>query len=390
MTTYRAILQILKKNKGSLLLGIIIMVVITIFYAGQLTQDAEELTGAKIAVLSEDDSAIEKSFVDYLGKQHTIVKMKDTSQKSLDDALYFDEVEYILEIPKDFSAKLSKGEAVKLASKTRPATFSQSLVDTTINNYLNTYLTYQKQLPNLSQKELLQKTKTTLSKDGKVHFDSSYHKKKQQKVTGQTYNLLAYGMFLAIFSGYAAVNLAFNREEIQRRNSCSPVSRRKLSRKISTGNLAYAVFCWIIFLAFVLFITKGSFDQVMGYFVLNTVAFFAAIVSFSILITSILQNEDAISGINNIFIMGSCFVGGVFVPSEFLPNAVNKIAAFTPTYWFAQNNELIGKTVDFNQSFTDKFLFNSGVLLAFAAAFWVIHLITMRERGTWSLKKAKA
>ncbi|MDT2600434.1 ABC transporter permease [Enterococcus hulanensis] len=390
MTTYRAILQILKKNKGSLLLGIIIMVVITMFYAGQLTQDAEELTGAKIAVLSEDDSAIEKSFVDYLGKQHTIVKMKDTSQKSLDDALYFDEVEYILEIPKDFSAKLSKGEAVKLASKTRPATFSQSLVDTTINNYLNTYLTYQKQLPELTQKELLKKTKTTLSKDGKVHFDSSYHKKKQQKVTGQTYNLLAYGMFLAIFSGYAAVNLAFNREEIQRRNSCSPVSRRKLSRKISTGNLAYAVFCWIIFLAFVLFITKGSFDQVLGYFVLNTVAFFAAIVSFSILITSILQNEDAISGINNIFIMGSCFVGGVFVPNEFLPNAVNKIAAFTPTYWFAQNNELIGKTVDFNQSFTDKFLFNSGVLLAFAAAFWVIHLITMRERGTWSLKKAKA
>lgn len=390
MTTYRAILQILKKNKGSLLLGIIIMVVITMFYAGQLTQDAEELTGAKIAVLSEDDSAIEKSFVDYLGKQHTIVKMKDTSQKSLDDALYFDEVEYILEIPKDFSAKLSKGEAVKLASKTRPATFSQSLVDTTINNYLNTYLTYQKQLPELTQNELLQKTKTTLSKDGKVHFDSSYHKKKQQKVTGQTYNLLAYGMFLAIFSGYAAVNLAFNREEIQRRNSCSPVSRRKLSRKISTGNLAYAVFCWIIFLAFVLFITKGSFDQVLGYFVLNTLAFFAAIVSFSILITSILQNEDAISGINNIFIMGSCFVGGVFVPNEFLPNAVNKIAAFTPTYWFAQNNELIGKTVDFNQSFTDKFLFNSGVLLAFAAAFWVIHLITMRERGTWSLKKAKA
>ncbi|MGG5371559.1 ABC transporter permease [Enterococcus sp. AZ196] len=389
MTTYRAILQILKKNKGSLLLGVIIMAVITLFYAGQLTQEAEELTGAKIAILSEDDSVIEKGFVDYLGKQHTIVKLKDTSQKSLDDALYFDEVEYILAIPKNFSEKLTKGESVKLESKTRPATFSQSLVDTTVNNYLNTYLTYQKQMPELTQKELLKKTKTTLSKAGKVHFDSSYHKKKKQNVTGQIYNLLAYGMFLSIFSGYAAVNLAFNREEIRRRNSCSPISRRKLSRKISIGNLAYAVFCWILFLAFVLFITKGSFNQVMGYFVLNTVSFFAAIVSFSILITSILQNEDAISGINNIFIMGSCFVGGVFVPSEFLPDAVNKLAAFTPTYWFAQNNELIGKTVDFNQSFMDKFMFNSGVLLAFAAAFWVIHLITMRERGSWVLKKAQ-
>lgn len=128
----------------------------------------------------------------------------------------------------------------------------------------------------------------------------------------------------------------------------------------------------------------------MGYFLLNTVSFFVAIVSFSILITSILQKEDAISGINNIFIMGSCFVGGVFVPSEFLPDAVNKIAAFTPTYWFVQNNELIGKTVSFDQAFLDKFLFQSGVLLAFAAVFWVIHLITMREKGTWSLKKVQA
>ncbi|MDU6524681.1 MAG: ABC transporter permease, partial [Enterococcus sp.] len=160
MTTYKAILQILKKNKGSLLLGVIIMAIITLFYAGQLTRDAEELTGAKIAILSKDDSSLEKDFVAYLAKQHTIVNLQDTSQKSLDDALYFDEVQYILEIPKDFSAKLSKGETVTLASKTRPATFSQSLVDTTVNNYLNTYLTYQKQLPSLSQKELLEKTKT--------------------------------------------------------------------------------------------------------------------------------------------------------------------------------------------------------------------------------------
>lgn len=390
MTTYKAILEILKKKKGSLLLGVIIMGVITFFYAGQLTQDAEELTGAKIAILSKDDSAIEKEFVDYLGKQHTIVKLKDTSQKRLDDALYFGEVEYILEIPKDFSEKLAKGEQVKLASKTRPATFSKSLVDTTVNSYLNTYLTYQKQMPQESQTALLKKTKSTLSKDGEVHFDTTYHKKKKQNVTGQIYNLLAYGMFMSIFSGYAAVNLAFNREEIRRRNSCSPISRRKLSRKISIGNLIYSVFCLVLFLAFVVFITQGSLDQITGYFALNTVAFFIAVISFSVMITSVMQNEDAITGINNIFIMGSCFVGGVFVPSQFLPDIVNKVAAFTPTYWFAQNNELIGKTMNFNQHFLNKFLFNSGVLLAFAAAFWVIHMITMREKGAWSLKKAHA
>lgn len=390
MTTYKAILQILKKNKGSLLLGVIIMAIITLFYAGQLTRDAEELTKVKLAILSEDDSNLEKNFVTYLAKQHTLVDLQGTSKKSLDDALYFDEVQYILEIPKDFSAKLSKGETVSLASKTRPATFSQSLVDTTVNNYLNTYLTYQKQLPSLSQQELLEKTMTTLNKDGEVQFDSTYHKKKKQNVTGQIYNLLAYGMFMSIFSGYAAVNLAFNRKEIRERNSCSPISRRKLARKISLGNLSYAIVCWLIFLVFVQFVTRGGFDHVHGYFVLNTVAFFIAIISFSIMITSVLQNEDAIAGINNIFIMGSCFIAGVFVPSQFLPDVVNKIAAFTPTYWFVQNNDLIGQTVAFNQTFLTKFLFQSGVLLAFAAAFWVIHLITMREKRTWSSRNVQA
>lgn len=390
MTTYKAILQILKKNKGSLLLGVIIMAIITLFYAGQLTRDAEELTKVKLAILSEDDSNLEKNFVTYLAKQHTLVDLQGTSKKSLDDALYFDEVQYILEIPKDFSAKLSKGETVSLASKTRPATFSQSLVDTTVNNYLNTYLTYQKQLPSLSQQELLEKTMTTLNKDGEVQFDSTYHKKKKQNVTGQIYNLLAYGMFMSIFSGYAAVNLAFNRKEIRERNSCSPISRRKLARKISLGNLSYAIVCWLIFLVFVQFVTRGGFDHVHGYFVLNTVAFFIAIISFSIMITSILQNEDAIAGINNIFIMGSCFIAGVFVPSQFLPDVVNKIAAFTPTYWFVQKNDLIGQTVAFNQTFLTKFLFQSGVLLAFAAAFWVIHLITMREKRTWSSRNVQA
>lgn len=389
MTVYKTILQLLRKNLGSLSLGVIIMVVITVFFAGQVKQDSEELTGAKIAILSKDDGAIENGLVDYLGKQHEIVKLKDTSQKGLDDALYFGKVEYILEVPKDFSQKLAAGEKIKLGSKTRPGTFSKSLVDTTVNSYINTYLTYQQQIPGQSQKDLLKKTESTLSKGGKVHFDSTYSKKRTQSVSGQIYNLLAYGMFFSIFAGYAAVNLAFNREEIRLRNSCSPISRRSLSRKISIGNLAYAITCWILFSAFVFFVTKGSFNQVTGYFMLNTLAFLLAIISFSIMVTSIMQNEDAISGIENVFIMGSCFIGGIFVPSEFLPDIVTKIAAFTPTYWFAQNNALIGQTVAFNQTFLDKFFFQSGVLIAFAAAFWVIHLITMREKGSWSLKKVQ-
>lgn len=389
MTTYNAILQILKRNTGTLLLGIIIMGIITIFYAGQLKAEPEELGGAKIAIFDQDDSAISHALVEQLSTQHERVTLEDTTQKGIDDALYFDKAEYILTIPKGFGADLAAGNKATVDSQTKPGTFSKSLVNTTINHFLNTYQTFQEQMPFVNQTEILAMTKDTLSKEGTVHFDNTYHQKRRQTVKASIYNLLAYGLFMTVFSGYSVINLAFNRKEIKDRNSCSPVSRRKLSRRISMGSLVYSFACLLIFAVFVFFATESGFNQLTGYFLLNTLVFFSVMIAFSILVTSLIKSSEAISGINNVFIMGTCFISGVFVPSDILPEAVNKIAAFTPTYWFVQNNELLGKTVEFNQAFKEQFLHQSLILLAFTAVFLAVHLITMKEKGGLSLFSKK-
>ncbi|GCF92884.1 hypothetical protein NRIC_07750 [Enterococcus florum] len=381
MTVYNAILQILKRNKGTLLLGLIIMTIITFFYSGALKDSTNELEGAKVAVFDQDDTAISQGLIKQLKGQHELVNLEDSSQKGLDDALYFNQVDYILTIPKDFAKTLEQGELAKVETQTKPGTFTKMLVNTTINHYLNTYLTYQKEMPHLSSAELLNQTAETVEEKGTVHFDQTYHQKRKQIAKGRIFDLLAYGLFMTVFSGYAVINLAFNREHIRKRNSCAPVSRRKLSRYLSIGSLVYSFFCLIIFTVFLLVITKSGFDQLTGYFLLNILAFFCVMVAFSIAATSLVKSEEAISGINNVFIMGSCFVGGIFVPAELMPDIVNKIASFTPTYWFAQNNALIGKTVEFNQSFKDQFLQQTLILLSFAAVFIVLHLITMKEKG---------
>lgn len=380
MTIFKTILQILKKNKGNLIVGVIVTMFITMFYALDLASNNEELSGAKISIVSKDHSKVEKELIDYLSKHHTIVKLKDNSERTMDDALYFEKIDYILEIPQNFSEKLNEGKVVKLKSKTRPATFSKSLVDSTVNNFLNTYLTYQKQMPELNESTILKQTRKTIEKKGKIQFDNTYHKKRERSLIGKIYNLLAYGLFISIFGGYAAVNLSFNKDEIYRRNKCSPFSRRKLSNYIFLGNLIYAIFCWVLFVGFVVGITKGGINQFTGFFVLNALLFFVTILTFSILVTSLIQSEDAISGINSIFIMGSCFIGGIFVPDEYLPAVVSKVATFTPTYWFAQNNELIGKTIVFDKTFFNEFIKQTGIMLSFACIFWIIHLVSMREK----------
>lgn len=387
MTIYKTVMKIVRTNRGNLIIGIVITLVITFFYAQSTTSINSSLEGTNIAIISEDDAAISQELTSYLGEQQTIVSLDDTSQKGIDDALYFNQVSYILFIPADFSEKLFAGELPQLDIQARPDAFSKSLVTQQINHFLNTFLRYHSLLQDETQ--ALAATKETLAVSGEVIVDKGFSERANQAVKGMMFNVLAYGLFMSIFSGYAVVNLAFNQEQIKKRNRYSPVSKRKINRSISFSLFGYSSFLTLLFLLFLIVYTQSGWTSATGYFVLNVLMFFLPILTFSSCATTLVTNSEAISGISNVFILGSCFLGGVFMPAEFLPEIVTKIAAFTPTYWFVQNNTLIGSTMNFDASFQQEFGFNCLILLAFAAAFLVVQLILGKERG-WLVNQRNA
>lgn len=167
-----------------------------------------------------------------------MITLDDTSQKTLDDALYFGQTDYILTIPESFTRALTAGKKPQLTIQNKPGTYTKTLVNTTINQFLDTFLLYQKAQPHLSQQEVLQQTTQTLRQQATVKLDHTYTQKVNQSITGRFINLLAYGLFSTIFSAYGLVNLAFNRPEIKMRNSCSLVSRRRFSRKIAIATIS--------------------------------------------------------------------------------------------------------------------------------------------------------
>ena len=206
-----------------------------------------------------------------------------------------------------------------------------------------------------------------------------------------TFNLLSYGLFLSIFSGFGVINLTFNRQEISKRNQSAPLPKRMLQRKILLSLISYSLLLTFGFLLLmVLLVIRTSWDTAALYHILNTFLFLLPVISFSACVTSLVKNSEAIGGISNIFITGSCFIGGVFVSANFLPDIVNKIAAFTPTYWFVQNNTLISETLTYNQRFNESFWFNGFVLVTFAAVFSMIQFILGREKSRrWQYNSAK-
>lgn len=387
MTIYNAILQILKKNKGSLVLGVVITFAVTFLYSNVApsSADVSNMETASVTIIDEDNSELSQALASYIEKRANVTSLEN-NQKSKDDALYFRQTDYILTIKKGFSDDLSVGKTPVMEVQTRPDSFSKSLMDTYINNYLNTYSDFQK-ASNASTTALIKTTNESLTTSGKVALDSNYAQKQKRQATASVFNLLAYGLFTSIFTGYAVINLAFNRPEIKRRNSCSPFSKQKLSRRISTGLLGYSVIIALAFVAYMLIFTKSGLNAYTGYTLLNTAVFFLVMVSFSTFITSFIRSHEAISGISNVFIMGSCFLGGIFVPASIMPAFVLKIGAFTPTYWFARTNELIAESAQLNADFQKEFLFNLLILLCFAAAFLILNLVAMREKRTKPVMK---
>ncbi|OJG28482.1 hypothetical protein RU98_GL000075 [Enterococcus caccae] len=364
-----------------MILALAISLGISFVYSGSSTNSASsELEKTTIVIFNQDQGNPAKQLERYLNKNMKVVPLKNT-QETVDDALFFGKVDYVLTIPPSFSNTISQGQQPDLPIQVKPDSFNQVYVDSIINNYLSTYQFYQEAFPNKTEAELSKLTTENIETTGKVNFSSTYDQAKKNTATGKVFGVLSYTMFMTIFSAITLVSLAFNRKEIKLRNNCSPLSNRAFSRQQFTVQLGFCLVLWFIFISLILFVTESGFDQYSGYFILNTLLLFIVAVSFSNLIGGLISNPDMISGINNVFILGSAFVSGVFVPTEILPDIVIKIASFTPTYWYMRNCTLIGNTTKFNDDFLSSFQFNALILLIFSLLFFLLAMVTRKEQG---------
>ena len=104
-------------------------------------------------------------------------------------------------------------------------------------------------------------------------------------------------------------------------------------------------------------------------FMLNAFVFTLSALALAYMLSCLLFKKNAITGIVNVLTLGFSFLCGVFVPAEFLPSWVLSIARVMPTYWYIQNNELIGTSEHLSgdvRSLLINFLVMGGFTLVFA------------------------
>ncbi len=383
MQVYKAYFKIIKQNLPAILIYVCIFLFITVmltYFGGEKTSPGFSKTKINIAFVNDDDgAALAVGLRDYLSTNANIISIPN-NEESLQDALFFRKVEYIVKVPAGFSQSFFSGEnGVRIEKTSVQESQSSVYMDFLINRYLSTAGLYTQNMPGISDSQLLGFVKSDIEQQTSVQV-KTYGKKTDSRVATY-YTYLVYAMIVIIFLGVTSIMLVFNDPDLRRRNLGSPLKSLSMNIQLFLGNMSFAVVVWIIMVAIGFLISgKAAFDinSVMMY--INLLCFASVCLSLSFLIGNLIRSREVQQGIANVLSLGLCFIGGVFVPQQLLGKNVNFIASFTPTYWYVKAVNDIEKLALINIANVTPIINSMLIQLGFVAALLAVALVIAKQK----------
>ncbi|MFG6328160.1 MAG: ABC transporter permease [Lachnospiraceae bacterium] len=343
MTVFRCYMKITKKNISIVLMYFVIFTIISLimFYAGRGDDGSGKFTSSRLnaGIVDNDKSGVSEKLADYLSKLHN-ADMLENDISALQEKMYYNRYEIIIQIPEGFSENLLSGDA-KVSVTQQPGSYSYMYVESQINDFINRIIKYN--IAGYTMEESFEKVQDV--KESKVTLID---------VNGNGGNMPDFA-FLFQFFPYTSIAIlgnllgiilcSFRKKEVKNRIAASAVSLRRQSAEAFLSFIVIGVIVWAAFLALVFAIRgKELLNNVnMFYYIINSFAVMALSLSIAFL-TGILAKEPSM--VNMIITPVSLFMsflGGVFVPLNLLNSTVRKIARFVPVYWYEEvNNKLSG------------------------------------------------
>lgn len=361
MTVFKTILKILNKLKGMIILYTAILVAITALNqtSGNNMTNFEDSKPSVLIVNKDSEDNIAKGFEDYISKHSEIKYIDAKDEDKINDAIFYRDVNYVIYIPKDFGKNLLDGKNPSLEYKSCGDEYS-SYAQMMVEKYIKTVLIYKDYY---SGAELISKVNKVVDKDTKVYMKTTLDTSKLSSMT-QYFNILNYALLAGCVYCISMILASLNDETVRKRTIISSFNYKKYNRIVLLSNSIVIFAMWILYmiLALILFKDLMFSSNGLGY-VINSFVFTICSLTIGFLIGNITQNKNAIGGIVNVIALGTSFLCGCFVPFEYMPDYVLKIAHILPTYYYVANNQLIKTMEVFNFESIKPLLINGAVIV---------------------------
>lgn len=378
MIVFSTFWRIVKKYKGTILLYTVMLIMFGgINLTSNSTNDMFTPTKPNIFIVNKDSNMeLTKNLINYLKKNTNVVSLEDDEEK-INDALFYRDISYVMYIPKNYSKDVLDKKNVTIDIKSSKD-YTSSLTEMMLDKYLNV----QSNLVNITnnQDELVNMINNTLDVNNEVvvssKLDNSYLNRVSRYFNFGSYSLLAVIIFIVTL----VIN-SFKENTINKRIIVSSINYKKHNSLLMLSSFVYSLIVWVLFSLLSIILLGKDMISLRGilYFV-NTFMFVMPTLSFGILISTLVNNKDSIGGIVNVVSLGSAFLCGAFIPTEYLPKIVLSIAHVFPAYYFIDSNNLLSSMEIINFSNLIPVFINYFVLIIFMLIFIVVNNYVLKKK----------
>ena len=378
MTVFKTFLKILNKNKFI----IILYTMFLIFFGGFNMQTSEHNTNfvaskPDIMIVNYDEEkGITKDLIKYIEENSNVVDLKN-NEDAINDALFYRDVNYVVYIPKNYNKDFMDGKNPEIEIKST-GDYQSSFAEMLLSRYIKVANIYQKSIN--SEEELISKINETLSKKSEVEITSKLDTNILSKAMFY-YNFANYSIMACLIYVVCLILASFKDIKIQKRTIISSTNYKTLNRKILLSNSLFSIILWMIYVVLSFILVGDIMFSIHGiFYLINSFVFTICATTIALFIGNIVSNKNAISGIVNVISLGSSFLCGAFVPMEWLPDGVIKIAHILPSYYYISNNEVLKTLELINLNTIKPILLNIIIVLSFSIMFIILTNIVSKRK----------
>lgn len=378
MTVFKTFWKIVNKYKGTIILYTVMLISFGgINLASNDTTTTFTSTLPNIAIVNNDQkSVLTNNLISYLSENSKVVDIENDEEK-INDALFYRDVSYVVYIPKNYTNDVLKGMNPTINIKSTND-YTSSLEEMMLTDYLNLQNTYLKLTTD--QAKLTNYINDTLKDKSEVVLTSKVDTKSLSKVS-RYFNFASYSILAVVIFIITLVLTSFKDKTVNKRIVVSSMNYKKHNGLILKSSLLYALIVWALFSLLAIILLGKSVLNTRGLLLsLNTLVFTLQALTFALLISSLVNNKDAIGGIVNVVALGSAFLCGAFIPSIYLPEKVVSISHIFPAYYYNNSNDLVTSLEVINLTTLKPFITNIMMMLVFMLVFILLNNFVIKNK----------
>lgn len=379
MTVFKTFFRIVNKLKPTIILYTALLI---IFGAVNMKTSDNNINFVNskpdILIINQDvNKGLTKNLIDYMKKNSNIVKVENNEEK-INDALFYREVSYVIYIPKDYRKNVLLGKNPKLDIK-KTDEYDAHLSEMMLKRYIKLQNIYNEEVG--SEDELITLINDNINDDVNVKITSKVDTSKTYNIA-YYFNFASYSILAIIIYIICLVLCSFKEESISKRINISSINYKSHNNKILLASIVFSSIVWLLFVIIGVTIVGDIMFSIRGLIsIINSFIFTFCALTLSILISSLTNNKNAISGIVNVIALGSAFLCGAFVPAEYLPSSVLNFAHILPAYYYINSNDLLKNIDVINISSMHPIIINMVIIIIFSILFIILNnIVTRRKR----------